>query len=534
MLAHLPSPPLLPEASALIEANQAANKVELPGQEPSGHRAKMPARVQHGRHRVGSVRIGHHYAKCCRVFTHALRSAAGLEENAPVPDGLAALKRVMGRDEAQEIRSDMPVTARAEPEAERDTRAAFEAANGARSNVVATAPWVRTDRDVELRGVAVVTEKGIHTGYEPSRDGAEGVVTYSEMTFPSTKEALRHALDFYEGDEKGLEAAVRQRREIERELSDDGDTSRITRELPDDDPRPTQMSRAELKTHVEGWMERVGGQMRDLSPTAQAELRPEFNDLATRALDAIGDRRGAELAQEAPKSALYRSALSAETPVLDGAPSPVASAQTERLREGLSREADAAGLDGAAVAKRLETGASSALEEREWVKADIASVAASKGFDLGRETDRTAAAGIVDRFYERASEMLNEARGIKVETAASELRDTLGAMVRMNGREGRVRFESEAEAKGLVDDMKARYGENIVKDLAEGKTDALAKDFGDAGQRAKIAEAVTSAARDNEAFGLSPKEAEAAHDRLTKREVEERSDEREPSRDRER
>lgn len=540
-----------------------------------------------------------------------------------------------------------------EAEAERDGRAAFKATHEARPNVIATAPWVRTDLDVELRGVAVKTEKGIHTGYEAARDGGEAVVSYSEATFPNAQAALRRSFDFYEGDEKGLETALRQRLDEERETDGErrpaptmlsiqhqerpefarpetaiyagqeaqlivtlGHDAPATRALadalvadpefraivakhvpdaestlgrgrftdgqmlpspealivaeangegpalasfPDESPLSLELARhltkspavvayadaqrespalprtrAELQTHVEYWIERVGGQIRALSPAAQAELRPEFNDLAARAMEVLGDKRQAELLREPPTSALYRSALAAETPVLDGAPEPMSAAQTDRLGEGLSREADTAGLDGRAVAKRLETGASNALEERAWVMADVAKVAAKNGLDPRQDFDWLAAATIVDRFYEKAGEMIAEARGVKVENAAGELRDTLGAMVRMDGREGRVRFESEADAKGLVDDMKARYGENIVKELAEGKTDALAKDFSDVGQRVKIADAVTSAARDNGAFGLSPKEAEQAHDGLTKRRVEERTDERETSRDRER
>jgi type IV secretion system T-DNA border endonuclease VirD2 len=291
---------------------------------------------------------------------------------------------------------------------------------------------------------------------------------------------------------------------------------------------------ADFRSHVEDWMERVGGKMRELSAGTQAELRPQFNDIAAKAMEVMGDRRGAELAREEPKSALYRSALAADTPILDGEEARISAARTARLREALGREAEAAGLDGAAVAKRIGAGATSALEERDWVRADIASVAATKGLDLGRETDRTAAAGIVDRFYERASEMLNEARGVRVATAADELRTTLRAMVKMEERQGQVRFESDADAQGFVDDMKARYGETIVQDLARGKTDALAGDFADAGQRAKIAEAVTSAARDHEPFGLSPKEAEAAHDRLTRRQAVARETSRDNDHDRER
>ncbi len=528
----------------------------------------------------------------------------------------------------------------AEAEAEPDGRAAFAASAEGRPDVIARTSWaVRTDLDVELRGVAVATAKGIHTGYEAAFGGGDGVITHSDMTFPNEKAALRHALDFYEGGEKGLDAAVKQVASWEREAEEDrvpvpttlsvqhqerpefpqpetaiyagqeaqliatfGRDSPATRALvdglvadpefrnvvgkhipdadstlgrgrftegqllqspdalivadahregpvlasfPDESPlsealarhltkSPTlvafadaqregpavSMGRADFQTRVEDWIERVGGKIRDLSPESQAELRPEFNDLAARAMEVLGERRQAGLAMEAPKSALYRSALSTETPVLDGAPAPMSATEIEWLSEGLRREADAAGLRGRDIAARIETGASSALEERAWVMADVASVAAKTGLDIRQETDRTTAAGIVDRFYERTSVMINEARGVRVGHVASVLRATIGAMVTMEERHGQVHFETDIDAKGLVEDMKARYGETIIKDLARGKTDALAKDFANPGERTKIAEAVTSAARDHEAFGLAPKEAEDAHDRLAARQAE--------------
>lgn len=271
---------------------------------------------------------------------------------------------------------------------------------------------------------------------------------------------------------------------------------------------------AEFESHLEDWRERIGGKIRELKPDTQAELRPEFNSIVAGAMLVLGDKRGAELAREEPKSALYRSALAAEPPVLGGQKAQIAPALVERMKEAIVREAEAVGLDGAAIAKRIAAGASNALEERDWVKADIARVAGSKGLDLDRDTDRGAAAGLVDRFYDRAGGMIAEARGVRLDNAAEKLRATLGAMARMEHGLGLVRFESDAEALTLVEDMEARYGGTIIRDLAQGKSDALAKDFADAGERARIALAVISAALDHEPFGLSPREAEAAYDRL--------------------
>lgn len=279
--------------------------------------------------------------------------------------------------------------------------------------------------------------------------------------------------------------------------------------------RDTDLPRhADFKTHIENWMDRAGTLMRRLAPADQAELRPRFNEIAKSAMEALGDGRGAELAGESPQSALYRSALRPERTVLDGNVHHLAPDRTERLKAGILDKAETTGLDPEVMGKRIEAGAASALEERAWVKADITSVAEKKGLDLAVETDRQAAAEIVDRFYETAGRMIGEVRGHRVESVADDLRKTLATMAQVEARHGQVRFESEADALQLAEDMKARYGETIVKDLAQGRTEALAKDFADAGQRTKIADAVVSAAVTHEAFGLSPREAEAAQARL--------------------
>lgn len=73
--------------------------------------------------------------------------------------------------------------------------------------VVATGDWVTTDRDVDLRPVAVETERGIHTGYEARMPGGEREIIHSDRTFPEQQEALGQAWEFYERGEPGLDRA---------------------------------------------------------------------------------------------------------------------------------------------------------------------------------------------------------------------------------------------------------------------------------------------------------------------------------------
>jgi hypothetical protein len=109
-----------------------------------------------------------------------------------------------------------------EATADRDV-AAYRDTSAEKPPIIDTGDWVTTDANVELRPVAVATDRGIHTGYEANLPGGASELTVSERTFPNSREALRHAYDFYEGGEEGLELAVKRTVEMDRDLVDEPD-----------------------------------------------------------------------------------------------------------------------------------------------------------------------------------------------------------------------------------------------------------------------------------------------------------------------
>ena len=63
-----------------------------------------------------------------------------------------------------------------------------------KAQVVATGDWVDTDRDVELRPVAMRTGRGVHAGFEARSPEGEAEISFSDRTLATSREALRHAL----------------------------------------------------------------------------------------------------------------------------------------------------------------------------------------------------------------------------------------------------------------------------------------------------------------------------------------------------
>jgi hypothetical protein len=246
----------------------------------------------------------------------------------------------------------------------------------------------------------------------------------------------------------------------------------------------------------------------------QDELRSEMQGIAKEAAAAFGlDRERAEIAAP-PRSTLYSTSIGATAMVVGGDETAFQNGSAKSLSADLSLTARMAGIDAEKLQSRLETGAANAREEESWVKSDIADVAKRHGFDLASAQGRSAAAERVDRFYERAAELIQSARSIEVTRGPDPLVEALGSMARVHASQGSVAFRNENQARDFAEDMKERYGATVLKDIAAGRTDALAKDVPDPAARAAMAVAVVSAAKEHPSLGLSAHEAEAAERRM--------------------
>lgn len=513
--------------------------------------------------------------------------------------------------------------------------AAYQDALAEKPPIIATGDWATTDANVELRPVAVASDRGIHTGYEANLPGEASEVTYSERTFPNSREALRHAYDFYEGGEEGLELAVRRAAEVDRELVEEPDRgpeglvlehrpqpefarpetaiyageeaqlvltlgrdNEDTRDLaerliadpefrkvvaehipdaqatlgtgrfvdgegssgflPDEllavtsygrdggaevlakfpDEGPLSEALAKHLTHspvmaayveeeqqrsdfasdparaISAWVAQSTAQIDRLPSDRQDDLRSEMQGIAKEAAAAFGlDRQQSEI-EAPPRSTLYSTTIGANTLAIAGAEKDLDESSAKMLSATLSLYANIAGIDFKKLETRLETGAANAREEESWVKSDIADVAKRHGFDLASAKGRSSAAERVDRFYERAAELIQSARSIEVTRGPDPLVEALGSLAKVHASQGSVAFRNENQARDFAEEMKERYGASVLKDIAAGRTEALAKDVPDPAARAAIAVAVVSAAKEHPSLGLSAHEAEAAERRM--------------------
>ena len=511
----------------------------------------------------------------------------------------------------------------------------YHAALAEKPPVIATRDWVTTDANVELRPVAVATDRGVHAGYEANLPGGENEVTFSERTFPNSREALRHAYDFYEGGEEGLELAVKHAAEMDRDLlegpdrtptglaiehreqpefprpetaiyageeaqlvltfgRDDAGTRDLAERLvadpefrkvvatripdadatlgtgrfidgsdssgflpderlvvtsyardggaevlakfPDEGPLSEALAKhlaqspviaayaeedrqrsdfaADPARAISTWVAQSSAQIDRLPWDAQDDLRAEMQGIAKEAAAAFGlDRQQVEI-EAPPRSTLYSTSIGATTLVVAGAETEFQNGSAGSLRADLSLNARLAGIDAEKLQTRLETGATNAREEESWVKSDITEVAKRHGFDLGSAQGRSSAAERVDRFYERAAELIQSARVIEMVRSPDPLVEALGKLASLHASQGSVAFRNEDQARDFAEEMKERYGASVLKDIAAGRTEALAKDVPDPSARQAMAAAVVSAAKEHPSLGLSVHEAEAAERRM--------------------
>jgi hypothetical protein len=110
--------------------------------------------------------------------------------------------------------------------------------------------------------------------------------------------------------------------------------------------------------------------------------------------------------------------------------------------------------------------------------------------------------------------LIQSARSIEVTRGPDPLVEALGSLARVHASQGSVAFRNENQARDFAEEMKERYGATVLKDIAAGRTEALAKDVPDPATRAAMAVAVVSAAKEHPSLGLSAHEAEAAERRM--------------------
>ena len=270
------------------------------------------------------------------------------------------------------------------------------------------------------------------------------------------------------------------------------------------------LERADLERHFAGWMTETKGRIRKAPVVERKELRDELYGYAIDIARGLGDARGAQLLQMTPQSTVYGVALDGDTLTRGRAETALQPGAAERLRAKIVAGATAIGLSGERIASRLETGAANAWEERDWVRSDLLALAGRRRLDPRDPDQGKRAAEDLQEFYDKAAKAIDHAVTHETVPENDRLVRTLRYMGRILKAEGKVEFRGDAHAERFADELRRRYGEGIVADLAAGRTDVLARDVEDEAERRWIARAVVSAAKSHVALGLTLRQATVA------------------------
>lgn len=267
------------------------------------------------------------------------------------------------------------------------------------------------------------------------------------------------------------------------------------------------LERADLDRHFSGWMAETEDKIRKAPIAERKVLRDELSGYAIDIARGLGDARGAQLLQMMPQSAVYGMALEGGVLSQGRAETTLRPVAAERLRAEIVAGASAIGLSGERIASRLETGAANAWEERDWVRSDLLVLAGRRRLDLRDPDQGRRVAKELQEFYDRAARTIDRAVTHEAVPENDRLVRTLRSMGRIMQTEGKVEFRGDAHAERFAAELRGRYGEGVVAQLAAGRTDALARDVEDEAERHWIARAVVSAAKSHVAFGLTLREA---------------------------
>ena len=273
-------------------------------------------------------------------------------------------------------------------------------------------------------------------------------------------------------------------------------------------------TRQSLDRVFANWLDRVEGEIATLGPKDRRKMRHELAEVTTAILRNLGDARGADLVLRRPRSELYRTELDEDAIRRGTVTKALSRSAVQEVRSAVFEAAEAIGIERSAMERRLEHPAANAWQEREWVKADLKAVSEARGLELNVENQRQQAAEVVDRFYATAAKVLNQALDLDHSRESDRLVRTLETLARVHRQHRRVEFEGEDHAERFARDLKERYGERIMEQIASGDDRALASDFPEEGPRRAIARALVAAAESHESLGLSRRQAELARERL--------------------
>ncbi|NGM44588.1 relaxase/mobilization nuclease domain-containing protein [Rhodobacter sp. SGA-6-6] len=285
--------------------------------------------------------------------------------------------------------------------------------------------------------------------------------------------------------------------------------------------------RADLERHFNGWMAATEQKIRQMSAAERKTLREELHGYAEDIARALGDARGAELLRQRPQSEIYGIALEEENLRRGGEMVRLRPGAAGELRDGILAAASGAGLNPETIARRLETGAANAWEERDWIRTDLFVIAGRWRLDLRDPEQAGKVSGQLDGFYAKAEALIDHAREQERLESNDRLVRTLHAIAGIMETEGRIEFRGDAHAERFAEELRRRYGAGIMAELAGGRTEALAADVSDPERRRWIARAVVSAAKSYVTVGLTLRETENAERRLMDRQEHDRALDRE-------
>lgn len=281
----------------------------------------------------------------------------------------------------------------------------------------------------------------------------------------------------------------------------------------------TAQSQSDLRQAFAGWFENAETKIAAKEPQDRQDLRRQLYEISGNILQSLGDDRGAELMRRGARAAVYQTRLDVGQIERDGKSVEISPIASDEMRRDVQAEGAKIGIRPEIIAARLDTGAGNAWQEREWMKADLLAVADVRRLDLTREKDRSLAAELVDGFYSSAAKVLDRALEPVQHNRNDRLTRTLSSMADGLAQGQELRFGHEDQAARFASDLKDRYGDDVVRRIAQGDDRALAVDFPVDDKRKDVALSIMSAARNHQSLGITLRDAELGAERLKERET---------------
>ncbi|MFV0297205.1 MAG: hypothetical protein ACK5JT_13920, partial [Hyphomicrobiaceae bacterium] len=186
--------------------------------------------------------------------------------------------------------------------------------------------------------------------------------------------------------------------------------------------------------------------------------------------------------------------------------------EVQKALATVEERAAGVGINPEEFRQRLQVGADSAQQEQDWLVSDIEAVAKKQNWNVTNPEHVGQAVTIIDRIQDFAHSTMDEIHNARIEVEPQKFAATAQQVAKEMKQYKTAMFDGPESEKNFVQSFTAQYGQEGIKQLAQGRIEVLNDLTQDPQEQRDIAYTMFKMAEKHEVKGIEPETREAGLD----------------------